>query len=81
NGLAWTQTRVLAQAEELEQARKALTLAEARYRAGAESLLTLLDVQRSLYQAQDMAVQLHQERLQKSVALYKALGGGWGRSV
>lgn len=81
NGLAWTQTRVQAQAEELEQARKALTLAEARYRAGAESLLTLLDVQRSLYQAQDMAVQLHQERLQKSVALYKALGGGWGRSV
>ena len=81
NGVAWTQTRVRAQAEELEQAHKALTLAEARYRAGAESLLTLLDVQRSLYQAQDMAVQLHQERLQKSVALYKALGGGWGRSV
>lgn len=81
NGVAWTQARGQAQAEELDQARKALTLAEARYRAGAESLLTLLDVQRSLYLAQDMAVQLHQERLQKSVALYKALGGGWGRSV
>ena len=79
NAVAGVQQQALAQEEELRQARKALALAEARYRAGAETQLVLLDTQRSLYQAQDLAVQLHQERLRASVALYKALGGGWGQ--
>lgn len=79
NTVAGVQQQALAQEEELRQARKALALAEARYRAGAETQLVLLDTQRSLYQAQDLAVQLHQERLRASVALYKALGGGWGQ--
>ncbi len=79
NAVAGMQQQALAQEEELRQARKALALAEARYRAGAETQLVLLDTQRSLYQAQDLAVQLHQERLRASVALYKALGGGWGQ--
>jgi NodT family efflux transporter outer membrane factor (OMF) lipoprotein len=65
------------QAEELAQAERALTLAESRYRAGAETLLTLLDAQRSLYAAQDIAVQLKLARLLASVSLYRALGGGW----
>ncbi|MGE8491834.1 efflux transporter outer membrane subunit [Comamonas sp.] len=79
NAVAGVQQQALAQEEELRQARRALALAEARYRAGAETQLVLLDTQRSLYQAQDLAVQLHQERLRASVALYKALGGGWGQ--
>ena len=66
-----------AQAVELEQAGRAATLAESRYRAGAETLLTLLDAQRTLYMAQDMAVQLKAQRLLASVSLYRALGGGW----
>ena len=70
-----------AQAEELAQAQRALTLAERRYRAGADSLLTLLDAQRTLYAAQDAAVQLQAQGLQASVALYKALGGGWTRAA
>lgn len=65
------------QAEELAQAQSALTLAESRYRAGAETLLTLLDAQRTLYAAQDAAVQVKLARLVASVSLYKALGGGW----
>lgn len=65
------------QQDELAQARTAFRLAEARYRAGAETLLTLLDSQRTLYAAQDIALQLQQARLQASVALYKAVGGGW----
>jgi NodT family efflux transporter outer membrane factor (OMF) lipoprotein len=65
------------QAEELDQAQRALDLAQSRYRAGAEDLLTVLDAQRSLYGAQAERVQLRQQRLQASVALYKALGGGW----
>ncbi|MDZ5461657.1 efflux transporter outer membrane subunit, partial [Azohydromonas lata] len=70
-----------AQDQELQQAQRALALAESRYRAGAETLLTLLDAQRTLYAAQDMAVQLRLARLQASVSLYRAFGGGWSPSV
>lgn len=79
NAVAGIAAQSAAQAEELAQARRALTLAERRYRAGADSLLTLLDAQRTLYAAQDGAVQLQALGLQASVALYKALGGGWSR--
>ncbi|MCI3205997.1 transporter [Pandoraea capi] len=66
-----------AQQRELTQARTAFTLAQSRYRAGADTLLTLLDTQRTLFTALDLQVQLRLARLQASVALYKALGGGW----
>ncbi|MDD2061314.1 efflux transporter outer membrane subunit [Pseudomonas sp. GD03860] len=65
------------QDQEVEQARIAFALSQNRYRAGAETLLTVLETQRTLYQAQDQQVQLRLARLQGSVALYKALGGGW----
>ncbi|MNG04419.1 Antibiotic efflux pump outer membrane protein ArpC precursor [compost metagenome] len=61
----------------MEQAQIAFRLSERRYQAGAETLLTVLETQRTLYQAQDQQVQLRLARLQGSVALYKALGGGW----
>lgn len=77
NALAGNAAQRVAQDEELAQARRALVLAESRYRAGAESMLTLLDTQRSLYTAQDTAVALRADGLSGSVALYKALGGGW----
>lgn len=79
NAVAGVDAQASAQAEERAQAQRALALAESRYRAGAETLLTLLDAQRTLYAAQDAAVQLKALRLQASVALYKALGGGWSR--
>jgi NodT family efflux transporter outer membrane factor (OMF) lipoprotein len=65
------------QGEELSQAQSAFDIAQSRYRAGAEDLLTVLQTQRTLYAAQDLNVQLRLSRLQASVALYKALGGGW----
>lgn len=65
------------QAQALDQAQQAFALAETRYRAGADTLLTLLDAQRSLYQAQEDAITLRLQRLKASVALFKALGGGW----
>lgn len=81
HAVAGSASQAEAQGEELAQARKALALAEARYQAGAQTLMELLDSQRSLYQAQDQAVQLRQEQLLASVALYKALGGGWRPEV
>ncbi|WP_347901158.1 efflux transporter outer membrane subunit [Pseudomonas purpurea] len=65
------------QSEELSQAQIAFDIAESRYKAGAEDLLTVLETQRTLYAAQDLNVQLRLSRLQASIALYKALGGGW----
>lgn len=37
----------------------------------------LLDTQRTLFQAQDLAVQLRLDNLLATIDLYKALGGGW----
>ncbi|WP_085577531.1 MULTISPECIES: efflux transporter outer membrane subunit [unclassified Pseudomonas] len=65
------------QTEELNQAQTAFNIAQSRYQAGAEDLLTVLETQRTLYAAQDSNVQLRLSRLQASIALYKALGGGW----
>ncbi|VVN39003.1 Solvent efflux pump outer membrane protein SrpC [Pseudomonas fluorescens] len=65
------------QSEELAQAQTAFNIAQDRYEAGAEDLLTVLETQRTLYAAQDLNVQLRLSRLQASIALYKALGGGW----
>ena len=64
----------------LAESRRAFTLAEAQYRAGAADLLTVLDTQRSLYSAQDTLARLRFARLQARVDLFTALGGGWQRS-
>lgn len=65
------------QTEELNQAQSAFNIAQRRYQAGAEDLLTVLETQRTLYAAQNLNVQLRLSRLQASITLYKALGGGW----
>jgi multidrug efflux system outer membrane protein len=65
------------QAQVVEQARIALRLAEIRYREGVDDLLTVLDAQRTLFQAEDQLAQIRLSRLQASIGLFKALGGGW----
>jgi NodT family efflux transporter outer membrane factor (OMF) lipoprotein len=65
------------QEQVLVQARRALQLAEIRYREGADDLLSVLDAQRTLFQAEDQLAQIRLSRLQASVGLFKALGGGW----
>lgn len=62
---------------ELEEARQAYDLAEIRYKAGAEDLMTVLDTQRALADVQNDMGKLKLKRLQATVSLYKALGGGW----
>ena len=68
------------QAQVQDRAREALRLAEVRYREGADDLLSVLDAQRTLFDAQDQLAQIRRDRLESSVALYKALGGGWSRT-
>jgi multidrug efflux system outer membrane protein len=66
-----------AEREALAQARRAYELAEVQYRAGAVDFMTVLDAQRTLFQAEDTLLQTRLARLNASVALFKALGGGW----
>jgi outer membrane protein TolC len=61
----------------VDQSRRALHLAELRYREGADELLSVLDAQRTLFQAQDTLAQLRLARLTAALDLYKVLGGGW----
>jgi len=64
--------RAVAQAEA-----ERFNLSDLRYRSGAASYLDLLDAQRSLFTAQQQAVQANLQRLQNQVTLYRVLGGGW----
>ena len=65
------------QAQARDEASRALRLAEVRYREGADDLLSVLDAQRTLFSAEDQLALTQLARLQASVSLYQALGGGW----
>lgn len=51
-------------------------LSTARFRAGIDNYLTVLDAQRSAYAAQQGLLMLEQTKLNNQIKLYKALGGG-----
>jgi len=69
------------QAKALTQAAKtaheAWMLSEKRYRSGLVSYLEAVDTQRSALQSERSLVQLKRNQMSYSVALIKALGGGW----
>lgn len=58
-------------------ARRALALAEDRYRAGAISFREVLDAQSGLQQAELARTTSRAAAAERLVALYRALGGGW----
>jgi multidrug efflux system outer membrane protein len=58
-----------------EQTRMQLT--DLRFKHGAASAFDVLDAQRSLFAAQQAAVQVQVQQVQNRVTLYKVLGGGW----
>jgi outer membrane protein TolC len=60
--------------ESVKEAQNAYDIAKARFDAGAIDYLTLLETQRSLYQAQDSQVAVRQGQLEVFVQLRKALG-------
>jgi multidrug efflux system outer membrane protein len=65
------------QAIALTNANKATQFASARYRSGLVGLLDVIDAQRTGLQAERQALQVQSSRMLSSVALIKALGGGW----
>ena len=62
---------------QVAESEKLLRAAQNKYRAGSSDFLVVVDAQRTLYAARDQLAQLRQSRLSASVALFKALGGGW----
>ncbi|WP_375203292.1 efflux transporter outer membrane subunit [Hyphococcus sp.] len=54
-----------------------LSLAEIRYRSGADDLTSLLNAQSSYFSASDSLVQGRLDRLSAAIDLYAAIGGGW----
>jgi len=69
------QTREIEDA--LVSARRSADLAQKLYDAGRSSYLELLDAQRNLAAVERSAVQLRGNRAVTTVALVRALGGGW----
>jgi multidrug efflux system outer membrane protein len=79
---ALTATQLLAdqaaaQDRAVAAARRAGTLARTRYDAGFVNYFEVIDAQRTVLNAERAAAQLSAQRLVTSVALIKALGGGW----
>jgi len=80
NALALTGTlheQNAAQSALAEATGTAFTLSEARYKAGKDSYLTMLDSQRSDYAARQALIGTRLAEESNRVTLYKVLGGGW----
>lgn len=60
--------------ESVKESQNAYNIAKARFDAGAIDYLTLLETQRSLYQAQDNQVAVNEGQIEAFVQLRKALG-------
>ena len=72
--LTWQQ-RLTAATALVDANQRALDLSNARFKAGTDNYLSVLDAQRSLYLAQQQLISLRLAEQVNRVALYKALGG------
>ena len=72
-----TALRERLQAAVVKSSREAFNIAEQRLREGTIDLVTVLQTQQTLFQAEDVLVQSRLAHVQAIVSLYQALGGGW----
>ncbi|MBM4226271.1 MAG: efflux transporter outer membrane subunit [Gammaproteobacteria bacterium] len=77
SGLRTLATQRAALTRAVDSAQAASTIAEARFEAGATGLLEVLDARRNLLATQRLGVQVDGARAATTVALVRALGGGW----
>jgi NodT family efflux transporter outer membrane factor (OMF) lipoprotein len=77
SGLKALSTANTAQRRAVEDANRALTLANARYSGGLVTYLDVITAQEQLLVNERLATQILGQRLVSSVLLVKALGGGW----
>ena len=66
-----SQLRAVVSAERAEQ------LATSRYKTGLTNVLELVDAQRTRLQVERVRLSVRQQQMLASVALIRALGGGW----
>ena len=64
-------------ADQVAQDEKVLVAAQRKYAAGSADFLVVTDAERTLYAARDQLADVRRARLAASVALFKALGGGY----
>ncbi len=76
-GLRTAQDRSAAQERQVIALRRALQLADMRYRNGVSSYLDVLDAQRGLFGAELALTQAERDQLVAAVQLYRAVGAGW----
>jgi outer membrane protein, multidrug efflux system len=72
-----TTAKLRLQREVVAASRRAFQLSEQQLRAGTADIITVLNTQVSLFQAEDVLWQAQLARLLAVVSLYQALGGGW----
>jgi outer membrane protein, multidrug efflux system len=72
-----TTEKLRLQREVLAASRRAFQLSEQQLRAGTADIVTVLNTQLTLFQAEDVLWQAQLARLLAIVSLYQALGGGW----
>ncbi len=72
-----TTERLRLQREVVRASRRAFELSEQQLRAGTADIVTVLNTQLTLFQAEDTLSQAQLARLQAFVSLFQALGGGW----
>jgi len=72
-----TTERLRLQREVVAASRRAFELSEQQLRAGTADIVTVLNTQLTLFQAEDALSQAQLARLLAIVSLYQALGGGW----
>lgn len=72
-----TTERLRLQREVVAASRRAFELSEQQLRAGTADIVTVLNTQLTLFQAEDVLAQAQLARLLAIVSLYQALGGGW----
>lgn len=65
------------QREAVASSRQAFDISEQRFREGTIDLVTVLQTEQTLFQAQDLLVQARLAHFLAIVSLYQALGGGW----
>jgi outer membrane protein, multidrug efflux system len=72
-----TTIKLRLQRQVLAASRRAFELSEQQLRAGTADIVTVLNTQLTLFQAEDSLWQAQLARLLAIVSLYQALGGGW----
>ena len=72
-----TTIKLKLQREVVAASKRAFQLSEQQLRAGTADIVTVLNTQLTLFQAEDVLWQAQLARLLAIVSLYQALGGGW----